>query len=685
MTPAVNDLANVSTAPSIDWRGVLRHHAFRRLLVNIAVSSLGDWLGLLAQTALASALVHSSSGQVFAIGGVLIVRFVPALLFGPIAGAFADRFDRRQTMVVCDVLRFALFLTIPLVSTLSYLYIASFLVECVGLFWIPAKEAAVPNLLPPEELETANTLSLMATYGTGAVAAGVFTLLSLLTRVLAAGIPFFHTNPVDLSLYFDAGTFLFSAVTVWRLREIRGVRRHQPGDPEGVGVEPLGIFKSIMEGWRFIGDTPLIRGLAVGILGAFAAAGAVIALGRPYVGLLHAGNAAYGLLFGAVFFGLAVGMATGPRLPHQLSRRRLFGPAIVGAGASLMVTAVLPNLVLALLFVAVVATFAGVAWVVGYTMLGLEVADEVRGRTFALVQSLVRVDLLAVLAIAPFVAGAIGRHSVRLPNHATIRADGVTIVLFCGGLVAIAAGVYAFRKMDDRAGVPLLKELWAGVRGRTLAVRPPGFFIAVEGGDGAGKSTQVVGLTQWLRSLGHEVVLTREPGDTPVGQQLRSLLLDPRTRLSPRTEALLYAADRAQHVDDVIMPALRRGAVVVCDRYVDSSLAYQASGRGLPFEDVAQLADVASAGLVPDLTIVLDVDPAVGLERIGRAADRLEQEGLDFHRRVREGYLALARRAPGRYAVLAADGLAEQVESRIRDAVTRALPDAVATREVVSA
>ena len=161
-----------------DVRSVLRVRDFRRLFAALALSSFGDWLGLFATTALATALTKTASAHLYAISGVLIVRLLPSILLGPLAGVFADRFDRRWVMIISDALRFVLFASIPFVGRLDYLYVASFLVEAVGLFWIPAKEASVPNLLPRELLETANQLSLIVTYGSGAVAAGAFALLS---------------------------------------------------------------------------------------------------------------------------------------------------------------------------------------------------------------------------------------------------------------------------------------------------------------------------------------------------------------------------------------------------------------------------------------------------------------------------------------------------------------------------
>ena len=217
--------------------------------------------------------------------------------------------------------------------------------------------------------------------------------------------------------------------------------------------------------------------------------------------------------------------------------------------------------------------------------------------------------------------------------------------------------------MDDRRGVPLREDLVAAVRGQPIAAVPAetggpsaedkpvpsrgGLFIALEGGEGAGKTTQARMLAIWLREQGFDVVNTREPGATKVGMRLRGLLLDTaHAGMSPRAEALMYAADRAQHVAEVISPALDRGAIVITDRYIDSSLAYQGAARGLQAEDVAWLSRWATDGLMPDLTILLDLPPQLGLGRRTRSLDRLEAESSEFHERVRAGFLDLARREP---------------------------------------
>jgi dTMP kinase len=196
-----------------------------------------------------------------------------------------------------------------------------------------------------------------------------------------------------------------------------------------------------------------------------------------------------------------------------------------------------------------------------------------------------------------------------------------------------------------------------------------GLFIALEGGEGAGKSTQGELLQQWLSDAGYDAVLTREPGGTAVGAALRSILLDPQTgELSPRTEALVYAADRAEHVAALIRPSLDAGRIVITDRYVDSTLAYQGAGRSLQSDDLEQLVRLATGNLRPHLTVVLDIDPREGLARAGDH-DRIEAEPLDFHLRVRSEFLRLAASEPGRYAVVGTTADPDTTHAAVRAAV----------------
>ena len=208
--------------------------------------------------------------------------------------------------------------------------------------------------------------------------------------------------------------------------------------------------------------------------------------------------------------------------------------------------------------------------------------------------------------------------------------------------------------------------------------RHPGVFLSLEGGEGAGKSTQARLLAIWLRDQGYDVVTTHEPGATKVGMRLRALLLDTaHAGLSSRAETLMYAADRAEHVQAVIIPALERGAIVVTDRYVDSTLAYQGAGRQLPVTEIAELNRWATGGLKPDLTILLDLPPLMGLGRRLSSADRLESEPVEFHQRVRNGFLALANAEPDRYLVLDAARPEVDVSRDIQQRVRELLPDPI--------
>ncbi|QYJ03117.1 dTMP kinase [Nocardioides panacisoli] len=194
-----------------------------------------------------------------------------------------------------------------------------------------------------------------------------------------------------------------------------------------------------------------------------------------------------------------------------------------------------------------------------------------------------------------------------------------------------------------------------------------GVFVCFEGGEGGGKSTQARLLAERLEAAGHRVLLTREPGGTEVGQRLRDIVLSPETGdLADRTEVLLYAADKAEHVETVVLPALARGEVVITDRYVDSTLAYQGAGRGLGTTGVEQVARWATGDLRPHLTVLLDLPPADGLGRF-EGRDRIEGQGLEFHERVRESFRDLAAADPDHYLVLDARGAVEEIAAAIHD------------------
>ena len=631
----------------------------------MAFSSFGDWLGLLASTALAQQLAGGDYAKAnFAIAGVFIVRLLPAVILGPFAGVIADRFDRRKLMGTCDFLRFALYLSIPIVGNYFWLYTATILAEVVTLFWSPAKEASVPNLVPKTKLESANQVSLLASYGTAPIAALTFSILALFSGAINSILG--NTTPAsaaDIALYINAISFAFCGYTVWRLKEM-------PAGP-GVNSTQLSFGRSLIDGFAFIKDSKVIRGLIFGMIGAFFAAGAVIGLARTFVDDLKAGEAAYGVLFGSVFLGLALGISFGPRVFAQFTRRRLFGASLAISGLLLVTLSLVLNLVLAIFITIILGIFSGITWVTGFTMIGMEVEDEVRGRTFAFVQSLVRVSLVLVLAVSPLIAAAIGKHTYSF-RTTSVTYNGAAFTMFFAGLIATLVGILSYRHMRDRPSVSLFSDVKSALRGELGAMTGmsiEGVFISFEGGEGSGKSTQTKLLKEWLEKNNETVLLTREPGGTPLGNQLREILLDNKTGLiSPRAEALMYAADRANHVFAKIRPALDKGEIVITDRYFDSSVAYQGAGRVLLPAEVARISRWATESLTPTLTIIMDLPAEIGLARLD-STDRLESEPLAFHERVRQEYLNLANTDPERFMIVDASLAIEQIHEIVIERV----------------
>ena len=287
-------------------------------------------------------------------------------------------------------------------------------------------------------------------------------------------------------------------------------------------------------------------------------------------------------------------------------------------------------------------------------MLGMEVADDVRGRTFAYVQSLIRVVLVGVLAIAPLIAAAVGEHTFEFQNT-QVSYNGAAVTLAIAGIIASLIGVISYHHMKDRPNVSLWSDISNALKGELGSITgapTKGVFIVFEGGEGIGKTTQAKLLKAWLEQEGESVVLSREPGGSELGIEIRKILLSHSTgEISPRAEALLYAADRAHHVHDVIRPALAQGDVVISDRYFDSSIAYQGAGRVLEPGEVARISRWATESLFPTLTIIIDLPAEIGLARL-RNKDRLEAQPIDFHERVRQEFLQLALLDPERYFIL---------------------------------
>jgi dTMP kinase len=403
---------------------------------------------------------------------------------------------------------------------------------------------------------------------------------------------------------------------------------------------------------------------------AFIGVGSVIAIGPVFANLtVHAGPPGWGFLVTALGVGMGVGMALVPQISKLVERELLFPATMLGAAIVLAVVAAMPNISLAALFTVLMGVFAGATWVNGYALLQENVADEYRGRTFATLTVMSRLGLFASLAGFPLLSGVLGDHGFDIGQF-HVDLSGTRLALWMGAAIAAAGAVVARRglrrnRLTKPVGLTLMPRLKKGPR--------KGVLVAFEGVEGAGKGTQIRMAREWLESRGWQVLVTREPGGTGLGERLRELLLDPDTgQVEPRTEALLFAASRSQHVATVIRPALEDGKVVLCDRYVDSSLAYQGAARGVGEQDVLTLNVWATQGLFPDLVILLHVEPDLGLLRgTGDGPDRIELEGSPFMAKVADAYLRIAEEHPERFVVIDSDRPPDVVHVDVCDALRR--------------
>ncbi|MEU7100440.1 dTMP kinase [Streptomyces longwoodensis] len=700
-TPAPDE-ALVADSRERAVRALLRQPTVRRLWSAQLVGGVGDALALLVLVLLAlQAAIDQGSfgggyrGVAFAVTTVFAVRVLATLLFGAVLlgplttlTAKDGPLDRRWTMVGADGLRAALLIVAPLWidwtpdNALALLLVTVFVLGVAERFWTIARESAAPALLPPpppegatvrplpDHLDALRRLSLRTGFLAIPLGAAALVVAGLVNNLLGTGIDWFAQHQAALASYVAAGLFAaaLSVVVYLELPDTRTPRARSPLEGLRRPRTSAGV------------DAGRTRAIPLLVLACAAVAGAVSA--AVAVAVLHAkdlggGPVLYGLLVLGLTGGVVVGIRTAPSVLPALSRRRLLSLAIAFTGVALLAAGLVPDVTSVLLIVTLAGVGAGVAANVGHTLLDQEAEELRKARTTEHLHAVVRVFVALGALIAPLVAALIGPH--RLENGKFVFAHGgAAFTLMLVGALLLPVAVLVLAKLDDRSGVPLRKDLRDAVLGGdepTSAPATNGFFIALEGGDGAGKSTQAEALAEWIRAKGHEVVLTREPGATPVGKRLRSILLDVSSAgLSHRAEALLYAADRAEHVDTVVRPALERGAVVISDRYVDSSVAYQGAGRDLSPVEIARISRWATNGLVPHLTVLLDVSPETARERFTEAPDRLESEPAEFHARVRSGFLTLAASDPGRYLVVDAAQEPEGVTTVIRHRLDRMLP-----------
>lgn len=422
---------------------LLRLPEFSRLWRAMLVSSLGDWVGFVAIASIVTRIGGDQAG--YAVAGVMLVRLLPSIVFGPVAGVLVDRFDRKRLMMTADIVRSMAHFSLPFLGSLPAIYAVTFLAESMTLLWMPSRDASVPNLVPRRQLVNAGTMVLVTTYGTLPLSGLVFTGLAAIGGSLGEEFGFFSGRPEAPALFLDSLTFLFSA---WM---IRGLSRRQPG--RGIrraDSRRRRIVAEFAEGARFLARHPFARAMTIGIVLAFAGAGSMIALGPIFAkNVLRAGPAGWGALVTALGTGMLGGMLS-VRLLHRLvDRQLLFTTSMIGGALVLVAVSAMPNIATAALLTVFIGMGAGATWVSGYTMLHENVADHLRGRTFGSLAVLVRLGLLLSLSGFPALSEVLGDPTLSIGN-ASVVLSGTRLALTAGALVILLGGVLAHRGLAGR-------------------------------------------------------------------------------------------------------------------------------------------------------------------------------------------------------------------------------------------
>lgn len=423
------------------------HEFFRLWLVQV-VSATGDWLGFSAIIMLAARV--GGEGGAGAISLVMAARIVPGFFFGPLAGVLVDRWDRRRVMVMCDIGRACVVATLPFVSNLLGLVIASLVLEIFTLLWSPAKDAITPSLVPQDHLTTANSLSLGAAYGTFPFAALLFALLAGVSSHLESigALEPLKLSQMSLAFYVDVFTFLFAAMMVRRLPIPRKVRTQHL--LVGKRVDLAKTLHELKEGWQYIFINHTVRAVNLGLATGLIGGGMLIPLGAVFsTEVLDAGAAGYGLFTTALGFGVATGAVAVSTMQRRLPKARVFTTSLFIAGAALFAAASSTTLGMAAAFVFVMGVSVGPVYVMGFVLIQEEVDDELRGRVFSSLNTLVRLCVLVSMVMGPLLAAGLGSLSRALFGETidvggyTVDISGVRLALWFAALVIIGAGLLA--------------------------------------------------------------------------------------------------------------------------------------------------------------------------------------------------------------------------------------------------
>jgi dTMP kinase len=380
----------------------------------------------------------------------MAARMLPGFFLAPLGGVLVDRWDRRRTMITCDLGRCAIVATLPFVDTLAGLFLASFLLEILTLLWSPAKDASVPNLVPPDKLAAANSLSLAAAYGTFPIGSLAFASMAGLATFLGRfdTLSGLKVDREFLALWLDSATFLASALLITSLRIPR--KERQPGER----VDWNRTWRDLVEGVRFVSTHGVVRSVILGIGVGLMGCGAVVPLGPIYAkDVLGADPSSFGLLMTGLGFGGAIGVLALSAVARRLPTEPVFVGAIFFTGVGLILATSVSSLAPAVFLTGVFGMGAGVAYVSGFTVIQERVSDDMRGRTFATLYTIIRFCLLFSLAASPWLSGALDTVSGALFDDRVIdvgirvAVPGVRLTLWLGGVVTIGVGLFVSRDM----------------------------------------------------------------------------------------------------------------------------------------------------------------------------------------------------------------------------------------------
>lgn len=438
-------------------RGLLAGAAFSRVWRAMVISSLGDWVGAIALVALVARLGGSRFGAL-AVAGVMLARLLSLLLFGALAGVAVDRFDRRRVMMSADLSRAILYAALPLVSNLWWIAAISFFIESSSLLWAPAKDASLPHLVPPDQLVNANSVSVIAAWGTLPVGAAIFMGFAAIAARLGG---YLGNRPESLALWLDALSFLFSARMIWGLQAPLQSARPRPAR----SLAALRFREAVIEahaGYRVQARHRVAKPVTIGMLMAFAGVGAVVSLAPVLARYsLHTGATGFGAIVVAFGIGMVGGMWLAASRLHLAGTARTFTSAMLGAGSCLFALAIAPTVGAAMIVAVPMGLGVGLTWVAGYTLLQTNVADEFRGRMFANLTVSSRVTLFGARVVFPLLAAAIGTRDV-VVGGASLELSGTRVALCIGSVTVVAAAALARHMLRRSAGDPVRWE--AGVQ-----------------------------------------------------------------------------------------------------------------------------------------------------------------------------------------------------------------------------